>query len=276
MDKIKIQEIADEAGLSNGDLLNKAKELDFNVKAANSTISFDDACILVDYAISGTLPKNLRKVPTKKVKVIKKTSKGIAYASPKQTKWGGITIVGKKAKTEITEPQKESRQVLKKSPTVVKSKKKKNRKRAEPSTTLKKLLDSFEDLRLKDAASNIKVTTKKSYTPSERSALKKGFLEITDPNAYNGRYFIKNEKIWIHDIGALKARLGVSTDQAVRDHGYDVETYYSENAYTKKSLQPKSLRMCDTKDGDGHCSYSLDDMVYMSDGMYIHKDDCWW
>jgi len=226
MDKVKIQEIADEAGLSNGDLLNKAKELDFNIKAANSAISFDDACILVDYAISGTLPKNLRKVPTMKVKVIKKTSKGITYASPKQTKWGGITIVGKKAKTEITEPQKESRQVLKKSPTVVKSKKKKNRKRAEPSTTLKKLLDSFEDLRLKDARSNIKVTTKKSYTPSERSALKKGFLEVTDFNAYHGRYFIKNEKIWIHDIGALKAKLGVFTDQAVRAHGYDVETYY--------------------------------------------------
>lgn len=27
MDKVKIQEIADEAGLSNGDLLDKAKEL---------------------------------------------------------------------------------------------------------------------------------------------------------------------------------------------------------------------------------------------------------
>ena len=55
MDKVKIQEIADEAGLLNEDLLEKAKELGFDVKAANSTISMEDAGILVDYAISGTL-----------------------------------------------------------------------------------------------------------------------------------------------------------------------------------------------------------------------------
>ena len=73
MDKVKIQEIADEAGLSNGDLLDKAKELGFDVKAANSTISMEDAGILVDYAISGTLPKGFKKPGSKsKIKVVKK------------------------------------------------------------------------------------------------------------------------------------------------------------------------------------------------------------
>ena len=73
MDKVKIQEIADEAGLSNADLIEKAKELGFDVKVANSTISLDDAGILVDYAISGTLPKNFKKPSTKKkITVIKK------------------------------------------------------------------------------------------------------------------------------------------------------------------------------------------------------------
>jgi len=73
MDKVKIQEIADEAGLSNGDLLDKAKELGFNVKAANSTISMEDAGILVDYAISGTLPKGFTKAGSKpKITVVKK------------------------------------------------------------------------------------------------------------------------------------------------------------------------------------------------------------
>jgi translation initiation factor IF-2 len=61
MDKVKIQEIADEAGLSNGDLLDKAKELGFNVKAANSTISMEDARDLVEYPISGTHPKGFKK-----------------------------------------------------------------------------------------------------------------------------------------------------------------------------------------------------------------------
>ncbi|MCF6244413.1 MAG: translation initiation factor IF-2 [Sulfurovum sp.] len=73
MDKVKIQEIADEAGLSNGNLIEKAKELGFDVKVANSTISLDDAGILVDYAISGTLPKNFKKpVKKSKITVVKK------------------------------------------------------------------------------------------------------------------------------------------------------------------------------------------------------------
>jgi len=73
MDKVKIQEIAEEAGLSNGELIEKAKELGFNVKAANSAISMDDAGILVDYAISGTLPKGFKKPSEKpKLKVVKK------------------------------------------------------------------------------------------------------------------------------------------------------------------------------------------------------------
>jgi translation initiation factor IF-2 len=73
MDKVKIQEIADEAGLSNADLLDKAKELGFDVKAANSTISMENAGILVDYAISGTLPKDFKKPGSKtKITVVKK------------------------------------------------------------------------------------------------------------------------------------------------------------------------------------------------------------
>jgi len=73
MDKVKIQEIAEEAGLSNGELLSKAKELGYDVKAANSTISIDEAGILVDYAISGTLPKGFKAPASEsKVTVVKK------------------------------------------------------------------------------------------------------------------------------------------------------------------------------------------------------------
>ena len=86
MDKVKIQEIADEAGLSNGDLLDKAKELGFNVKAANSTISMEDAGILVDYAISGTLPKGFKKPGAKaKIKVVKKDTAAVTDEVSEET-----------------------------------------------------------------------------------------------------------------------------------------------------------------------------------------------
>ena len=83
MDKVKIQEIADEAGLSNGELLDKAKELGFDVKAANSTISMQDAGILVDYAISGTLPKGFTKPGSKsKITVVKKKAETEEAVAP--------------------------------------------------------------------------------------------------------------------------------------------------------------------------------------------------
>ncbi len=68
MNKVKILEIAAEAGKSNAVLLAKAKELGFDVKVANSTISLEQADILVNYAIDGKLPDGFKK-PIKKSKI---------------------------------------------------------------------------------------------------------------------------------------------------------------------------------------------------------------
>ncbi len=88
MDKIKILDIAAEAGLSNSELLEKAKELGFNVKVANSSISVDEAGILVDYAISGKLPKgfNTKDEKPKKTKVVKKVPSKSKEKEEVQTK----------------------------------------------------------------------------------------------------------------------------------------------------------------------------------------------
>jgi len=61
MDRIKIQEIADEVGVSNEVLIEKSKELGYDVTESNSFISIVDAGVLVDYAISGRLPKDIKK-----------------------------------------------------------------------------------------------------------------------------------------------------------------------------------------------------------------------
>jgi len=74
MDRVKIQEIAQEAGASNAVLLEKAKELGFDVKAANSTLTVEEAGILVDYAINGVKPKVEKKVKIKKATVVKKAT----------------------------------------------------------------------------------------------------------------------------------------------------------------------------------------------------------
>ena len=73
MDKVKIQVIAAEASCSNADILEKANELGFDVKVANSSISVEEAGILLEYAMSGTIPKDYKKpVKRSKLKVVKK------------------------------------------------------------------------------------------------------------------------------------------------------------------------------------------------------------
>lgn len=56
MSKVSIKEIAEEAAKNAKEILEKAKELGFNVRSATSTISQDEAAILYDYITSGELP----------------------------------------------------------------------------------------------------------------------------------------------------------------------------------------------------------------------------
>ena len=65
------------------------------------------------------------------------------------------------------------------------------------------------------------------FNRSELLAIKNGFEVVFDENAYNGRYFIKDGKKWIHNIDALKRQFGTSSDSEVEEKGYDVEAYYS-------------------------------------------------
>ncbi len=77
MDKVKIQEIAAEAGMSNSELLAKAKELGYNVKVAGSSVSLDQAAMLMDYVMTGQWPAGLPKPGADKprrIKVVKKKS----------------------------------------------------------------------------------------------------------------------------------------------------------------------------------------------------------
>ncbi|CAA6804924.1 MAG: Translation initiation factor 2 [uncultured Sulfurovum sp.] len=70
MDRVKIQEIAVEAGASNAVLIEKAKELGYDVKVANSTVTVEEAGILVDYVINGVKPKPVKPKP----KIVKKVA----------------------------------------------------------------------------------------------------------------------------------------------------------------------------------------------------------
>jgi len=105
MDKIKIQEIASEAGASNATLIEKAKELGFDVKAANSTLSVEQAGILMDYMISGMKPKvvplaEANTAVVKKKSIVASTKNSKVVKKPKT----GITVTSKVLKAPLIVP----------------------------------------------------------------------------------------------------------------------------------------------------------------------------
>ncbi|NKQ40502.1 MAG: translation initiation factor IF-2 [Sulfurovum sp.] len=86
MDKVKIQEIAAEAGMSNSDILEKAKKLGFDVKVAASSISLDQAAVLMDYVMTGTLPASEEKKVVPKPKIASKKSSSEKTEEPDEEK----------------------------------------------------------------------------------------------------------------------------------------------------------------------------------------------
>ncbi len=79
MSVIKIEEVAQEAAVSAKEALEKAKELGFKVRARNSKITEEQAAALMEYIMSGTMPKSAQKeekeLKKEKVEVVKKEEK---------------------------------------------------------------------------------------------------------------------------------------------------------------------------------------------------------
>ena len=67
---------------------------------------------------------------------------------------------------------------------------------------------------------------KLNFNRSEQLALNNGFKVVLDEGAYNGRYFIKDGKKWIHNISALKKQFAITDNSKLVQLGYDVDTYF--------------------------------------------------
>ncbi len=88
MDKVRINEVAQELGIETKDVLAKAKEIDLPAKAANSAISIADAEVLANYILTGVAPNKEKPTEEKntKKKETKKTASKTKEASPKEKK----------------------------------------------------------------------------------------------------------------------------------------------------------------------------------------------
>lgn len=83
----------------------------------------------------------------------------------------------------------------------------------------------------------------KNYQKNTELAISQGFEEVCDKKAYRGKYYIKDGLIWIHDIEALKTSLNIDEDEALKDEGYDINSYYYYIGYREKGEVNKELAL---------------------------------
>ncbi len=77
-----------------------------------------------------------------------------------------------------------------------------------------------------EISQQLKQITNSDFNRSELLAIKNGFDVVFDEDAYNGRYFIKDGKKWIHNIDALKRQLRIDSDSELSEYDYDVSADY--------------------------------------------------
>ena len=72
------------------------------------------------------------------------------------------------------------------------------------------------------------------YEKSIELAMALGYEEILNNNAFQGRCYVKNDKIWIYNIEALKATLGIEENIELDELDYDVEAYMTYRNYNEE------------------------------------------
>ena len=68
LDKVRVFEIAEEAGSTSDEVMQKAKELGIILKTAFATVSYDEAENITEYIMTGKKPKIEKKIDDKIIK----------------------------------------------------------------------------------------------------------------------------------------------------------------------------------------------------------------
>lgn len=108
---------------------------------------------------------------------------------------------------------------------------------------------------------------KADYEKSVELALALDYKRVPDLNAFNGCYFIKCGKKWIHDINALKRKLGVSSNEELEHLDYDVKNFHKYKNHTNQMVDDEMLQLYNSITHlDGAATYLMDGMWLLPDG----------
>ena len=117
-DKVRVFEIAEEAGSTSAEVIKKAADLDIALKSPQSTVSFEEAEAIAEYIMTGTskllkpkkeAPKKIKKeAPKKETEEKKEAPKKEESAKPKETPKSPAKTIEKKVEPKVVEPEVKS------------------------------------------------------------------------------------------------------------------------------------------------------------------------
>jgi translation initiation factor IF-2 len=250
MDKVRISDIALELGLDAKSVLAKAQELSLKVKAANSSVSLEEAGNLMDYILTGK-----SKIPVKQEnkQENKKESPKEKKESPSKEK-----ITEEKIKTEKPESKKEiSKPITKKEPEKTENQKTQHQEPSKESPKTQTQPD-IEDEPLAKASlkkrRGLMIVKKKKPAQTKSSAKKDFALPELAEGAKKKKKSKKapatakstdSQKIDIFSGGDINAIDVMSENEMVvlHDLNFNIKDEEQENkGQTKKKFDPSQMR----------------------------------
>ena len=207
MSKIKIEEVALETGQDVKVVLQKAKELGYKVRARNSTISDEEAAVLMDYILYNKLPKHLQKQEKeeekqekskagkeeKREKKEEKTKKSI----DKKEKMKGSIKVQKKEKEKKEEKKEPKKSSTKKTGITIIKKKNQQKPKEEPKVQESKKEEKREVKKEENKTAQIKKIKKKPPASSKESGKK---IEIEERSFADSNEIFEESQVELIDL----------------------------------------------------------------------------
>ena len=223
MDKVRISEIAQELGLTSKEVLTHAGEIEIVAKAANSSVSVEDAEKLMDYIMTGNKPTVAKKAtkpkpkpkPKKDEPKVEEKEKNPEVSTKAKTK--ETTVEKKEDKKEakkvevkktIQEPKKEETKTEQKAPSLADSSLKKRRglvivrkkKKEEPKKAEAKKDFSSERFSMPEAVPGVKRKKKVKKTPATSKQDEAQTLDIFGGDISSIEIMDEEEMVVLHDL----------------------------------------------------------------------------
>ena len=203
-DKVSVKEIADELGIASKDVVEKAKSLGIEVKAAQSKVSMEQAEEIANFIMNG---EDEKAAPASKPKVVKKAKSD----TPKEEKVEAKEEV--KAKTEDSTP--------KESEVAEKIEKVEVKQEETPKVDAEAKAEEPKKEEVKKAAPK---TTLRVVTPVSRPGLKKSGLKIVKKRKpkVEENYNLPQKQASVSSYGKMSAEVLEELAQKKRSRGSSV------------------------------------------------------